>query len=159
MALTLRSGSPVVGADDWVDVGGYRDYAALIATPDGGTTELDGRLAALAASPKGGEQALLVGSAGLEWYSLPARALHVSLTPTPGGSLAGRVEGASGGAVEIYREQEAVHRAPVATVPLAADGSFTAQDVPPHLPTVYRAVYRDPVTGVPYAALTRQPVG
>ena len=159
VSLTLRGGSPELGADDWVDLGAYRDYAGLIATLDGATTELDGKLEALAASRNGGLEVLLLGSAGLAWYSLRAHPVHVSLTATADGSLRGRADGASGGAVDIYREQEAVHRVPVATVPLAPDGSFAAKDVPQDLPTLYRAVYRDPVTAVPFAALTRQPVG
>ena len=36
-------------------------------------------------------------------------------------------------------------------------GSFAAQ-VPP-VSTFYRAVYRDPTTGIPYAALLRSPAG
>ena len=42
---------------------------------------------------------------------------------------------------------------------LAADGTFIFQDAAPTSPTLYRAVYVDPVSGIPYAALLRTPVG
>ena len=42
---------------------------------------------------------------------------------------------------------------------LAADGSFAYNDAAPTSPTLYRAVYVDPGTNIPYAALLRIPVG
>jgi hypothetical protein len=47
----------------------------------------------------------------------------------------------------------------VATVPLAADGTFVARDVAQASTTLYRAVYVDAATGIPYAALVRAPTG
>jgi hypothetical protein len=81
------------------------------------------------------------------------------LSADAAGNLAGRVDGASGGTVQVYRESPTSPRALVATVPLAADGSFTAADTAPTSPTLYRAVYVDGATGIPYASLLRTPVG
>jgi hypothetical protein len=47
----------------------------------------------------------------------------------------------------------------VAIAELAADGTFSLQDTPPASPTLYRAVYVEPATNIPYAALLRAPVG
>jgi aryl-alcohol dehydrogenase-like predicted oxidoreductase len=47
----------------------------------------------------------------------------------------------------------------LARVPLASDGSFAAADPSPAAGTLYRAVYREPTTGLPYAFLLRAPVG
>ena len=44
------------------------------------------------------------------------------------------------------------------SAPLAADGSFTFMDTPSIGPFVYRAVYTDRVTGLPYATLLHDPV-
>ena len=73
--------------------------------------------------------------------------------------MSGRVVGASGGSVDVFREAPGLPRTLVATVPLARDGSFSANDQPVTSPTLYRAVYRDPATGIPYARLLRTPVG
>jgi hypothetical protein len=70
----------------------------------------------------------------------------------------GRVDGASGGGVQIYRETPA-GRTAAGVVELAADGSFSFQDAAPTSPTLYRAVYLGPATNVPYASLLRSPVG
>ena len=160
VALTLGDGEPEVAANDWVDVGGVRDYAGLVAEADGSTVELDGRLAGYTAAPNGDRQLLLAGADGLAWYDVSARpSVHVSLTAAATGLLTGRVDGARGGNVELYREQPGRQRILVATVPLATDGSFDAQDAVLPSPTLYRAVYRDAATGLPYASLTRTPVG
>lgn len=160
VALTLAGGQPEVAADDWVDLGGFRDYAGLITDPDGNTVELDGRLLGYVATADGHRQLLLVDPSGLEWYDAPSRpSVHVSVTAAATGTLSGRVDGALGGVVEIYRERPGQPRALVATAALAHDGSFLAQDSAPTSPTLYRAVYRDPGTGIPFASLTRTPVG
>jgi hypothetical protein len=160
VALTLGDGAPEVAANDWVDVAGVRDYAGLIVGRDGDTTELDGRLAGYTAAPNGHRQLLLAGADGLAWYDVAARpSFHVSLTAAADGLLSGRVDGASGGKVELYREQPGRPRVLIATAPLAADGSFSGRDAVPHSPTLYRAVYRDAASGLPYASLMRTPVG
>ena len=160
VSLALAGGRPEVAANDWVDAGGYRDYAGLVVDAGGAAVELDGRLLGYLAIPTGGRQVLLADSSGLEWYDLTgAPDAHVSVTATPDGRLSGRVDGARGGSVELYREQPGRPRTLIDTAPLGADGSFQAQDAAPHSPTLYRAVYRDPATGLPYASLTRTPVG
>jgi hypothetical protein len=70
----------------------------------------------------------------------------------------GRVEGAPDGLVQIYREVP-TGRAALGSAELGADGSFSFQDAAPTSPTLYRAVYVDAVTGIPYASLLRSPVG
>jgi hypothetical protein len=85
----------------------------------------------------------------------PRPAIRVSLAVDAAGSATGRVDGAASGTVELYREAPDTGRRLAATAPIAPDGSFAAQV--PASPTLYRAVYRDPVTGVPYGALLRRP--
>ena len=160
VSLTLADGDPEVAANDWVDLSGERDYAGLITNGGGNAVELDGRLVGYLSTPNGARQVLLVDPDGLEWYGLPsAPSVHVVLTAMSDGRLSGRVEGAHGGNVELYREQPGRARALIATVALGADGSFAAQDAAPTSPTLYRAVYRDPTSGAPCAALTRSPIG
>jgi hypothetical protein len=116
--------------------------------------ELDGIVAGYAAEPDGARQVLLDGADGLAWYRSPtALGVTVTLTSTSG-LLTGRVRGAQGGSVVVYRELSGGTRTAVATVPLAADGSFTASDptLGPAAPAAYRAVYVD-ANGIPYAAL------
>jgi len=59
--------------------------------------------------------------------------------------------------VQLYRETGTV-RTPLGNAELAADGSFTFADSAPTSPTLYRAVYIDPATNIPYASLLRTPV-
>lgn len=160
VALAVARGQPELAANDWVDLAGARDYAGLLTNPSGTAVELDGRLFGYVAAPGAHRQLLFDDPAGLEWYDLPAfPSVHVSLTATADGRLSGRVDGAVGGDVELYRERPGQARQLVATVPLRADGSFTGEDSPPNSPALYRAVYRDPGTGIPFASLTRTPVG
>jgi hypothetical protein len=160
VSLAVAGGQPELAANDWVDAGGSRDYAGLITAPSGTAVELDGRVLGYVAAPGGHRQVLLDGPTGLEWYDLPAfPSVHVSLTATSEGGLSGRVHGAVGGDVELYRERPGQARQLVTTVPLGPDGSFTGHDTAPASPTLYRAVYRDPGTGIPFASLTRTPVG
>lgn len=160
VSLTLGAGRPELAADDWVDLGGFRDYAGLIADQSGNRVELDGQLLGYVATVADHRQLLLADPAGLEWYDLPGfPSVHVSLTATSDGRLSGHVDGAVGGDVELYRERPGQARRLVATVPLAADGSFSGNDEAPTSPTLYRAVYRAPGTGIPFASLTRTPVG
>jgi hypothetical protein len=159
--LILVNGQPELGAYDWAEIGDWRTYAGVIADASGPIAELDGRLEGYAAAPGGRRQILLVTANGLEWFEAPSRTtVRVSLTVDPSGSLSGRVDGAQGGAVQIYREgPTGSPRALVGVVPLEADGSFAAQDPTPISPTLYRAVYVEATTGIPYASLLRTPVG
>jgi hypothetical protein len=156
-ALALAGGVPEVAANDWIesDDGGETD-AALIAVPGSAPVELDGRVDGYAAVGAA-RQLLLTTDQGLEWFSAPRPGIHVSLAVDAGGHAAGRVDGGAGGTVSIYRDSPGAPRALVATAPIAQDGSFAAQ-VPPFA-TFYRAVYRDPATGIPYGALLRSPAG
>ena len=72
--------------------------------------------------------------------------------------MTGDVRGASG-TVKLYRERPGSPRELAGSAPLAADGSFTFMDTPSIGPFVYRAVYTDRVTGLPYATLLHDPVG
>jgi hypothetical protein len=62
--------------------------------------------------------------------------------------------------VKIYRERPGEARVHIGTVSISAGAfSFVDSGAPPDRPTLYRAVYTDPRTGIPYAALLRTPVG
>ena len=127
-----------------------------------GASELDGVVAGFAVGSDGAHDVLLDDAAGLSWYRSPTSlGVQVTLSAAHSGDavqLSGRVAGAGGGAVLVYRERPDEQRALVASVQLGVDGSFQASDTPPALPVAYRAVYVDAATGLPYAALLRQPV-
>lgn len=161
VSLVLAAGKPELGAYDWAEIGDWRAYAGIIADQSGAVAELDGRLESYAVAPGGDRQILLASERGLEWFDAPSRpAVRVSLAADGSGRLTGRVDGAASGVVEIFRESPAAAaRVAVASVPLATDGTFAAQDVPAASPTLYRAVYVEPATGIPFAALLRSPVG
>jgi hypothetical protein len=74
-------------------------------------------------------------------------------------SLGGRVQGYAGGRIAIYRERPGFPRTLAGVVTPARDGSFAFTDRRPPRALLYRAVYAQPKTGVPYAALLRTPVG
>jgi hypothetical protein len=152
-ALTLAGGVPEVAANDWVELDGWETDAALLAFPGSAPVELDGRVEGYAAVGAA-RQLLLSTDRGLEWFSAPRPALHVSLS-VDAGNASGRVDDAANGTVSIYREAPDTGRQLAATATIAADGSFAARV--PASPTLYRAVYRDPATGIPYGALLRAP--
>ena len=159
VSLLLDGGRPEVGAYDWAEIGDSLFYTSVLADQDGVFAELDGRLLGYATAPGGRRQLLLSTPAGLEWFETAARpAVHVTVRADASGAVTGRVEGANGGLVEIFRETP-TGRDAVGTAELAADGSFTLQDTPPTSPTLYRAVWVNAVDATPYAALTRTPVG
>jgi hypothetical protein len=159
VSLLLEAGRPEIGAYDWAQIDDWIAYAGVVADESGPVSEFDGRLDGYASTPAGGRQLLLSTASGLEWFEAPSRpSVSVSLSVDPEGRLAGRVHGAQGGAVQLYRELPS-GRTLVATVPLEDDGSFAAADAPPTSPTLYRAVYVDSATGIPYASLLRTPVG
>jgi hypothetical protein len=141
--------------------------AALVLTPSGpelaanrcagesclglvGDVGLDGLVAGYAVERGGGRELLLATPAGLDWVRSPlALAAHVSLNR----DLSGRVQGASSGAVSLYREAAEGSRALVGSFPVAADGSFAASDAAATPPAAYRAIWVDPSTSIAYAAL------
>jgi hypothetical protein len=142
--------------------------AGLAITPDGpelaanrcvagsclgllGAAGLDGVVAGFAAAPAGTRDVLLATDEGLDWYRSPGKpSLAVSLAR----DLTGRVAGATGGSVTLYREHPDSPRTAVGVFPVAADGTFAASD-PTATPVAaaYRVVYVDPATSLPYAAL------
>jgi len=159
VSLLLDTGRPEVGAYDWMTLGETPVYAGVLADTTGPFAELDGRLEGYAAAPGGKRQLLLSTPSGLEWFEASARpSIRVSVSADATGLVQGRVDGGAGGVVQIYRET-AAGRTGVGTVELAADGSFSLQDTPPTSPTLYRAVYVDAPTNIPYASLLRTPVG
>jgi hypothetical protein len=163
VALRLTAAGPEVAADDYVDLLGARTvYAGLVLDADGGVLELSGELEGYGLDAAGGRQYLLLDGAGLGWYrspSPPAERVTLSAAVSAGSfALSGRVDGAGGGSVELWRETQTGAEL-AATVPLAADGSFSYADSPPTRPLTYRAVYRDPATGLPLASLVRTVLG
>jgi hypothetical protein len=169
--LAMTRNGPAVAANEWVSANNFsfsldEPDAVWAGTVTGrGGSELDGRLAGLAAGPRSRAQDLLLSRPdGLSWFrsrgSLP---VHVSLSAEARDdgtiALSGRVQGARGGRITIYREHSKTRREAAATARLGAGGAFTVIDTGGARPAFYRAVYTDPVTGIPYAKLLRDPVG
>jgi hypothetical protein len=151
--LTVPRTGREVAANDFVG----EVFAGLVATPTL-TAELDGRIDGYQAISEGSRYVLLAHPTGLEFYAVPAIlpvTVHLEVT-TFGNTvfLDGSVTGGSGGEVELYRETPST-REPLHHVPLGADGSFAVRESPLPSGVVYRAVYREPTTGLPYAALAR----
>jgi hypothetical protein len=161
VSLLLAGGRPEVGAYTWVQPAESSFvYAGLLADENGPFAELDGRVDGYAATPNGSRQLLLATDSGLQWFAAPARpSTQVIVTADASGQVTGRVAGATAGVVQVYRELGSAGRVLVGNAQLAPDGSFAVQDAAPASPTFYRAVYVDPATGIPYAALLRTPVG
>ncbi len=162
VALARTAVGPEVAADDYVDLeGGRTVYAGLVLDTQGGRVELDGNLEGYAVDAAGARHYLLLDAAGVEWYRSPAPpAASVELSAAVSAaafSLSGRVTGASGGSVEIWRETQAGAEL-LTTLPLAADGTFALTDTPPQRPLTYRAVYRD-ANGLPLSSLVRSVLG
>ena len=166
--LALTAAGPEVGANEWLsadEIGLSGDgavWAGEVAA-HGGAVQLDGWLAGLASAPLGARDLLLAGPDGLSWFRSPRPlAIHVSIRTAEevNGTVhvGGRVAGATGGSVVVYRERPGSPREAAGTAALAQDGSFSLDDHPPQRPLLYRAVYVDPGTGIPYAALLREPI-
>jgi hypothetical protein len=168
--LALPRAGPEVAANEWVspdDLGlsGQKYLWAGTIVRGESKIELDGWLAGLAVSPRGGRDILVAGTTGLHWYRSPRRlATKVTIEAADNGDgtvdVTGRVGGVASGKVKIYREQPGEARVHLGTVNISAGAfSFADSGAPPDRPTLYRAVYTDPRTGIPYAALLRTPVG
>lgn len=162
--LALPSTGPEVAANEW---DGPQDYAqprnqflwAGTIVHGDSRIELDGWLAGLAVPPRGGRDVLLGGPDGLRWFHSPRRlTTKVTLGSVDDGSgaiaLSGRVRGVASGKVTIYRERPGESRKAIGT-PALAGGAFSFTDHPTGAPAMYRAVYVDPKTRIPFAALTR----
>jgi hypothetical protein len=167
--LALMPRGPVVAANEWVSAaqlglpGEAVTWAATI-TGRGGT-ELDGWIDGVAAVPgTSSEDVLLARSDVLSWFrrsaSSPVRVTLEAESRNDGSVvLTGRVRGVRGGTVTLYRERPGRPREAAGTAKLGAGGAFSLVDTPHLRPLVYRAVYTDAVTGIPYARLLRTPVG
>jgi hypothetical protein len=166
--LAATAAGAEVAADEWVaadEIGlpGSSVVWAGAVMGHGRKVELDGWLADLAPAPRGARDLLLAGPSGLSWFRSPRPPqIRVSIDATAGGTgsvlVSGRVRGAAGGTVTIYRERPGSARENAGSARLAADGSFSLADRPQARPLLYRAVYLDPATGIPFAALLREPV-
>ncbi len=166
LAFTTRGAE--VGANEWVSAGeagldgSATTWAARLVGRGRASTELDGWIAGLAGTGAS-RDVLLSGPAGLSWFrSRAPLATRVTLNATPraDGSvlLTGTVRGAAGGTVTLYRERPGARRRLAGGALIAPGGAFALVDRPASRPLLYRAVYADPASGLPYAALLRQPV-
>jgi hypothetical protein len=161
VSLALAATGPEVAADDYVDLDpAHSVFAGVVYDASGGALELGAALEGYAVDAAGARHYLLDEPSGLAWYRAPAPpAARVVLAAAAAGTaveLAGRVAGATGGSVELWRETSGRSEL-LATLPLSPDGSFSRADTPPVRPVTYRAVYRDPATGLPLASLLRTP--
>jgi len=163
VSLALSPTGPELAGDDYVDLEGLRTvFAGQVVDGAGSTLELQGDLKGYDVDAGGGRQYLLQEPDGLDWYRAAAPpTARVSLAATVQGAsfaLSGAVQGATSGSVELFRETQAGPQQ-FATVPIAADGTFTTVDLPSTRPLLYRAVYLDPSSGLPIASLTRTVLG
>jgi hypothetical protein len=162
-ALALPPTGPEIAANEWVgpdDLGlasGDNLWAGTVVRGRS-TIELDGWIAGLAVAPRGGRDLLLGGPAGLRWFhARRAPAIHMSIAAVDDGSrveLSGQVPGVTRGSVTIYRERPGQPRQAIGRAAFNG-GAFSFTDDPPSRPLVYRAVYVDPASGIPYGALLR----
>jgi hypothetical protein len=166
--LAVTRAGPEVAANEWLSAdelglpGSAVSWAGSV-VGHGRRIEVDGWLADLAAAPRGARDLLLAGPAGLSWFRSPRPpqirvSVEAAATGTGAVVVSGRVRGGSGGNVAIVRERPGSPRETVGTARLGADGSFSLVDRPSARPLLYRAVYTDAASGIPYAALLRQPV-
>jgi hypothetical protein len=165
--LALPASGPEVAANEWVgpdDVGlsSGDDLWAGTVVHARSHIQLDGWLAGLSLAPRGGRDLLLGGKGGLRWFRSPRRLVtKVSLQASDEGgriALGGTVLGVARGSVTIFRERPGQPRRPIGRATVNG-GAFSFVDRPASGPLLYRAVYTDPATGIPYAALLREPVG
>jgi hypothetical protein len=161
-ALALPSSGPEIAANEWVDdsdfgLDGDRDvWAGVVRGSD--RVELGGWIAGLVAPRAGGRDVLLALPDGLSWFHSRGRLkAHVTISATGGSSgvtVSGAVEGVSSGSVRIYRELPGAPPELLGTAAVTG-GSYAFVDRSPADPLLYRAVYIDPQSGIPYAALLR----
>jgi hypothetical protein len=166
-ALALPRTGAEVAANEWVGagdlgLGGERmDWAATIVRKNQ-RVELDGWIAAYGLAPRGARDLLLVGPTGLSWFrapSRPATRMTIAASSETDGKVhvSGRVVGVGSGRVAIYRERPGFARQLLGHAAISA-GTFSFSARSANRPVLYRAVYTDPVTGIPFAALLREPV-
>jgi hypothetical protein len=161
-SLALPSSGPEVAANEWVgaeELGRTGDqvvWAGMIARGRE-RIELDGWLADLAVTPRGGRDLLLGSSGRLSWFHaaqpLVPRVSIEAVDDGDGVSISGTVRAVSSGSVALYRERPGEARKRIAR-PSLVGGAFSFVDAP-GTPAVYRAVWVDRKSGIPYAALSR----
>jgi hypothetical protein len=164
-ALALPPSGPEIAANEWVDdsdlglVGDAQDWAGVIRNTQ--RVELDGWIAGLATTAKGERDLLLAGPQGLSWFRSPRKLttlVTIGAAEGPDGAhVNGTVSGVASGQVTIYRERPGSPRERLGSVPIVG-GAYSFVDPAPVDPLLYRAVYIDRRTGIPYAALLR-PLG
>jgi hypothetical protein len=163
VSIARGENMPEVAAYDWVTIAGRPVYAGLVLQAPGGEAwQLDGRLDGFAIGRAGARQLLLVREGELQWFRTPTSLPGIGITMDPvdpEGRASGAVADATGGTVQIYRELGYFSRELVATSPVAADGSFEASGLGSSDDNLYRAVYVDPATTIPFSFLPGVPVG
>ncbi len=165
--LALPRTGAEVAANEWVSadelgLGGMSTSWAGVIVRKSTRVELDGWLSAYGLAPKGGRDLLLRAPGGLSWFRAPRRlTTRVTIEATSEGDgrihVTGRVPGVTSGKVAIYRERPGFARQLVGHASIAGS-SFALNDRSPIRPILYRAVYTDPATGIPFAALLREPI-
>jgi len=166
--LAVTAAGAEVAADEWVSAGELGLPGTAVAwagtvVGHGRTIELDGWLADIASAPRGARDLLLAGPGGLFWFRAPRPPqIRLTLDAVASGTgsvvVTGKVRGGAGGTVTVYRERPGTPRENAGNARLTPDGSFSLVDRPQARPLLYRAVYVDAATGIPYAALLRRPV-
>jgi hypothetical protein len=163
VSIARGENMPEVAAYDWVTIPGGPVFAGLVLQATGGEAwQLDGRLDGFAIGRAGARQLLLFREGELQWFRAPASlpGIRIAMQPVdPEGRASGAVAGATGGTVQIYRELGHFSRELVAMSPVAADGSFEASGLGSSDDNLYRAVYVDPSTAIPFSFLPGVPVG
>jgi len=164
--LALPASGAEVAANEWVEArelgldGDDTVWAGTIISR-AGQLQVDGWIAGLALAPNGGRDVLLERAGAIEWFHSPRKLstrLSIEATHSASGvAVHGHVEGASSGKVTLYRERPGAARVVAATMQLNG-GSFSFLDESTSRPFLYRAVYTDPKTGIPYAALLSRPI-
>lgn len=157
--LAVPRTGPEIAANDFVATEAGTVFSGLVATPTV-SVEVDGRIDGYAAIAEGSRYLLLAHPTGLEFFAVPALLpVAVRLEATPNGGsvfLNGVVTGARGGEIELYHETPSLRTLAI-RAPLRSDGSFALTETAPPPGTHFRAVYREPTTGLPYATLVRTP--
>jgi hypothetical protein len=165
-ALALPASGAEVAANEWIganELGLDGDASVWAGTviSRSSQVQLDGWIGGLAVAPSAGRDILLERAAGLEWFRSPRKlATRMSIQATGSASgiaVSGRVEGVNVGKVTVYRERPGTAR-DVAGVAHLSRGEFSFVDKSPSRPLLYRAVYTDPATGIPYSALLSRPI-
>jgi len=166
-ALALPASGPEIAANEWVSadelgLGGEARLWAGMVVCEGSSVELDGSILGYAAGPRGRDM-LLGAPVGLSWFRSPrplSTTMRIEAENQGDGSalIRGELDVPRAGRVTVYRERPGAARQVVGQAQLQG-GSFSIVDTAAVQPLLYRAVYTDPATGIPYGALLRRPSG